>query len=81
MASSSPSPHPAPDLNAQQRARMRKRQWIAFAASLVVAALVSLALWMPLQPADSPEETTTPRETITLDDLDSSATPPPANAP
>lgn len=70
MASSSS----VPDVGAQQRARMRKRQWMAFIAAIVIALLVGLGFWMPLQPADSPDEPSSPRETITLDDLDSNAT-------
>ena len=70
-----PLSSPGPDVGQQQRARMRKRQWITFISGIVVGLLVMLAFWMPLQPADSPEETSTSRETVTLDDLDSSATP------
>lgn len=62
------------DIGAQQRARMHKHQWVAFAAAIIVTLLVGLAFWMPLQPADSPDEPSTTRETITLDDLDSNAT-------
>lgn len=63
------------DLNEQHRVRIRQRAWLTFGAALVILVLVVFAFWVPLQPPDSPDEPSTARETITLDDLDSGPSP------
>lgn len=57
-------------LNDAHRSRWRRGQWIAFGSAIVATVLILLGLYAPLGPgadADAPGDT---RETITLDDVD-----------
>ena len=57
-------------LNDAHRSRWRRGRWIAFVSAIVVAFLVLLGLYAPLDLGPDPTTSNVDRETVTLDDLD-----------
>lgn len=61
-------------LNDAHRSRWRRGQWIAFVSAIVVTFLVLLGFYAPLGLGPDPTTSNVDRETVTLDDLDTSHT-------